>query len=135
MKDKISISIPGKMEYVQAVKMMVGTLASKSKFDMEQVEDIKIAVEEGIKNVDCHGNDKLSSKCDITVEILDDRMVITVEDMCHEHSIDKGIKPCIDCPNEGELAKFIIGSIMDDVEITQEKGRGRKIRMVKKYAE
>ena len=40
-------------------------------------------------------------------------------------------EPNLDCPKEGGLGLFIIQTLMDEVEMTSEPGKGTKIRMVK----
>ena len=48
------------------------------------------------------------------------------------HDIPKGKRPCLDCPNEGELGIHIIKTIMDKVEFITAAQGSRSIRMVKK---
>ncbi len=80
MLDVLNFSIPGKPEYIQMLRLAIGSIAGKSGFDVEKIEDIKVAVAEACKLVTCHGRDGLSAKYELTVEIEDGRMQITVSD-------------------------------------------------------
>lgn len=131
MKDLLKFSIPGKPEYVQTVKLAVGCAAGAADFSMEAVEDIKIAVAEACKNITCHGFEGFSNQYEVICEIEKERISILVMDSEGEHNLEKHTKPCLDCPNEGDLAIFVMKSLMDEIEINKESENYRSIKMVK----
>lgn len=131
MKDLLKFSIPGKPEYVQMVKMAIGCAAGIANFSIEAVEDIKIAVAEACKIITCHGFEGFSNFYEVECEIEENIIVITVSDKSCEHGLEKHMKPCLDCPNEGDLGFFVIESLMDKVEIVKESEANRSIKMVK----
>ena len=49
MLDVLNFSIPGKPEYIQMLRLAIGSIAGKSGFDVEKIEDIKVAVAEACK--------------------------------------------------------------------------------------
>lgn len=131
MGDLLKFSIPGKPDYVKMVRIAIASLASNTGFNVEAIDDIKVAVGEACKFVTCHGYEGWSNRYDVVCEMREDKIVITVEDSREGHDIIKNSQPCTNCPGEGELGVFIIETLMDEVEI-QEKSDGCKcIKMVK----
>ena len=73
------------------------------------------------------------SRCvEVKCGINDDKITVLVTDKDDVHDIPKGKRPCLDCPNEGELGIHIIKTIMDKVEFITAAQGSRSIRMVKK---
>lgn len=132
MSDLLKFSIPGKPGYVKMVKLAIGSAAGVSNFNIEAIEDIEIAVGEACKIITCHGFDGFSDFYDVECSIDEDQIAITVTDACCAHSLEKFEKPCLDCPNEGNLGIYVIKSLMDDVEIVREEDKKNSIRMVKR---
>ena len=131
MKDLIKFSIPGNPDYVKMVRIAIASLAGNAGFDMEKIEDIKVSVSEACKNVTCHGHDGFSTGYAVTCEIDKKEMVITITDELGTYDIVKEKKPCMDCPKEGDLAMFVIESLMDEAELTRDANGNKSIRMVK----
>lgn len=131
MGDLLKFSIPGKPEYVKIAKLAVGSAAGIANFNIEAIDDIEIAVGEACKIITCHGFDGFSDFYEVECRISDERIEILISDTFCTHSLEKHRKPCIDCPNEGNLGIHVIKSLMDEVEIIKEKDRNNSIRMVK----
>ena len=132
MSDLLKFTVPGNPEYIKIVKMAVESAAVNCGFTLDDIEDIGIAVSEACKLTTCHGFDGWSNSYDIELTLGDDDLVIYIkdDDQCR-HEIIKGSRPCMDCPNEGNLGMPIIKSLMDEVEIVREEGKRNSIRMVK----
>lgn len=130
MGDLLKFTIPGQPEYVKIAKLAVGSAAGIANFDIEAIEDIEIAVGEACKNISCHGFDGFSNFYEVECQIDENKIVITVSDERCEHSLKKSKKPCLDCPNEGNLGIYIIKSLMNEVELVKAENRN-SIRMVK----
>jgi len=132
MPDVLKFSIPGKPEYVQMVRLAIASIAGKARFDVDAVEDIKEAVAQASKIVFCHGHEGFSASYEIICEIDDSTMAITVSDACCcGKSSEKKIKPCNQCPDEGNLAAAVMESLMDSVEISIGEEGNKVIKMVK----
>lgn len=131
MGDLLKFSIPGKPEYLKIAKLAIGSAAGTADFDIEAIEDIEIAVGEACKNISCHGFNGFSNFYEVECQIEDEKITITVTDNSCGHEIEKYKKPCLDCPNEGNLGIYIIKSLMNEVEIIK-KDSGNSIRMVKR---
>ena len=131
MGDLLRFSIPGKPEYLKVAKLDVGTAAGTANFTIEAIDDIKIAVGEACKNITCHGFDGFSNFYEVECNIEDDKITVTVCEKSCEHGSEKHKKPCLDCPNEGNLGVYIIKTLMDEVEIVKTKNGNNSIKMVK----
>ena len=131
MADLLKFSIPGKPEYVQMVRLAIGSIAGKANYDMEAVEDIKVAVAEACKNIFCHGQESFLSRYEIACEINKEDMRIDVTDTCDGPGPKKFNKPCDQCPDEGNLGVAVIESLMDEVTISIDEHKKKRITMVK----
>lgn len=133
MSDILKLMVPGKPEYVRTVRLAVSSLADNAGFDIEAVEDIKVAVSEACSNIVCHGQqeeEEIFYK--VICEILNDRIEILVEDEAGGYDISKYQEPTVGEIKEGGLGVFIIKALMDEVDILSELGVGTSIRMIKK---
>ena len=131
MADKLTFVIPGKPEYITMVRLAVGSAADNAGFNIDQIEDIKTAVGEACKNICCHGSEGWAEEFQVECLIDDEKMEIYVKDNSTEHNVKKLYKPCLDCPNEGDLALFVITSLMDKLEIIKGENCKNTIKMVK----
>ncbi len=131
MADKLTFVIPGKPEYITMVRLAVGSAADNAGFNIDQIEDIKTAVGEACKNICCHGSDGWAEEFQVECLIDDEKMEIYVKDNSTGHNVKKLYKPCLDCPNEGDLALFVITSLMDKLEIIKTENCKNTIKMVK----
>lgn len=131
MSDLLKFSVPGNPEYVKIVKIAVESAAGVADFTLEAVDDIGIAVGEACKLITCHGFDGFSNFYEIECLIEEDQIEITITDNLCQHEITKHMKPCMDCPHEGDLGLLVIKSLMDKVEIVKEEGKKKSIKMVK----
>ena len=131
MADKLTFVIPGKPEYITMVRLAVGSAADNAGFNIDQIEDIKNAVGEACKNICCHGSEGWAEEFQVECLIDDEKMEIYVKDKSTEHNVKKLYKPCLDCPNEGDLALFVITSLMDKLEIIKGENCKNTIKMVK----
>ena len=131
MSDLLKFSVPGNPEYVKIVKTAAQSAAAVADYSLEAVDDIGIAVGEACKLITCHGFDGWSNSYDIECAIEEDKITIEVKDEHCLHQIKKDKRPCMDCPNEGDLGMLVIKSLMDDVEIIKEEGKKKSIKMVK----
>lgn len=131
MADVLTFSIPGKPEYVQMVRLAIGSVANKAGFDMDKVDDIEVAVGEAFKLVTCHGHDGWGEKYGLEVNVDDDRIEIKISDNCTTHDIEKTCRQCQRCPEDGDLSVFVINSLMDEIEMISSENDNRSVRMVK----
>ncbi|MBQ1228697.1 MAG: ATP-binding protein [Firmicutes bacterium] len=131
MSDRITISIPGKPEFVQVARIAAGSIAGIAGFDVEKVDDIEVALGEAWKLVTCHGHSLWGEKYELDAVVEDDKMIITFSDLGTTHDIEKTCKQCARCPEDGDLSVFVLNSLMNEVEMKSDENGNRSIRMVK----
>ena len=128
--DFISMKIPSKPEYVGVIRLTVSAIANRIGFNIEEIEDIKVAVAEACTNAIQHSSNGIE-EFHVDFEVASDRMAITVKD--HGKGInEKDVKePNLGELKEGGLGIFIIKSLMDEVSFSCELETGTEIKMVK----
>lgn len=135
MRDNFKLTVPGKPEYVGAVRLAISSVANNAGFDIEAIEDIKVAVSEACTNIVQHGKagaergEQIEYKVDC--EICDDRLCISVEDDGEGYDTSNYKEPDLPSEEAGGLGIFIIRALMDEVEVESEIGIGTHIKMVK----
>lgn len=128
--DKLKIVIPGKPEYLTMVRLAIGSIATTAGFSLDDIEDIKTAVEEACKNVTCHGHEKRADEYEVECGVNTGRLEIAVKDICDCHTLEKVNKACRHCPGEGNIALYMMQTLMDEVTVENENGK-KCIKMVK----
>lgn len=131
MADCIKFTVTGKPEYIKVVRMGIAALADSAGFDVEAVDDIKLAVDEACKAITCHGFNAWTSMYEVLCEIHQEKIVIFVTDVGDGRTIEKEYRPCKNCPQDGDLAMILIKTLMDEVEIKAVYGGKKSIVMVK----
>ena len=117
--DTVSIQIPIKAEFVSIARLTASGIANRSGFDIDTIEDIKVALSEVLaKIIEKHtSSDRVSMDfssteqgLSITVKILNNNL------------------PELFSDDEDKLALSIISSLMDDIKV---EGDNLAITMVK----
>lgn len=130
--DEIRLSVPSKPEYVGVIRLTLAAIASRIGFDVEKIEDMKVAVAEACTNAIVHGcGCGQENKFNIDFVLTGEKITISVYDEGVGCQVDNIQEPDLSKPKEGGLGIFIIKSLMDDVEIKSEKGKGMMIKMIK----
>lgn len=132
MADLLKISVPGKPEYVSTVRMTISALAHSAGFDVEDIEDIKVAVSEACTNVVRHGKSE-QNDYDVFCELSEDRLMISVADHAGGYDTACYCMPEPENPREGGMGIFVIRALMDEVDIFSEIGFGTRIQMIKYF--
>lgn len=131
MADILKLSVPGKPEYVGMVRLAISSLANHAGFDIEAIEDIKVAVSEACTNVVCHGQVGYCQSYEVVCEIGNNKLIISIVDQAGGYDTADYKEPEIECLKEGGLGIFIIKTLMDEVTILSELGTGTSIQMIK----
>lgn len=129
--DFIEMKIPAKPEYVGVIRLAVSGIANRMGFVYEDIEDLKIAISEAITNAVTHAyHEEELGEVTIGFGVYANRLEVMVAD--HGGSFDlKKVKDIIgpyqkDEPienlREGGFGLFLIQSLMDKVEINNERG-------------
>ena len=124
------LSIPNKKEYVVSARLAATSVAGIHGFDIEKVEDIRLAVGEACNNVVLHGRG--SKSIDIQIQFEGNQMEICVSDR-GKGFVPQTIKVVDPKDYSGSgLGLFIIDAVMDELIVESEKEKGTTIRMIKK---
>ncbi|MDR3305731.1 MAG: ATP-binding protein [Clostridiales Family XIII bacterium] len=131
MADLLKLNVPGKPEYVGTVRMAASSLASGAGFDVEAIDDIKVAVSEACTNIVRHAHEGPDFVYDVSFEIEREKLTITVKDDGAGYNIEEYSEPVPGEIRESGLGLFIIKALMDEVDVQSEIGVGTHIRMTK----
>lgn len=110
--ETISISIPASPEYLKVVRLVVAGLASRLRFTIDDIEDIKIAVDE--LSAYLTGAQGRDGTLDIGFEMHDDRIEIR-----GAGNFSAGTKVRTDLT---EMSKMILDTVVDEATLDQTDG-------------
>jgi serine/threonine-protein kinase RsbW len=128
--DFVELKVPAKAEYVGVVRLLISGVASRLGFPIDDIEDMKLAVAEACTNAILHAYQDEEGQIIVGCASYEDRLEIMVID--HGQSFDiehlkHRLKPIdrnasIDQLKEGGLGLFLIETLMDEVQISNESG-------------
>jgi len=133
MKDTISISLPLKTEYISIARITASVIANKVGFDIEEIEDIKVAIGEACNNAVLHANS--NDTLDINFYIYNDKFEAEIIDRGDGFLLENYKNPDLENPKENGLGIFIMKSLMDNVEVNSIKDIGTTIKLTKNLVE
>jgi len=131
MTDLLKLSIPGKPEYVGTIRMAIAHVAANVGFDIEAIDDIKVAVSEACTNIIRHSHNHSDFSYDVVVEREERSLAITVTDRGVGFETDEYVEPVPGETRGSGMGIFIVRALMDEVDIQSEVGVGTNIRMTK----
>lgn len=123
------MTLPNKPEYVSVARLTASVVANNMGFDIEDIEDIKVAVGEACNNSVIHGN--RSSSISLSFIIDNSNFVVEVADDGKGFDFGEYNQPDLDNYQGKGLGIFIMESLMDTVEIDTTLGNGTIIRLIK----
>jgi len=129
MNDTVNLSLPSKPEYVSVARLTASFVANKMGFDIEAIEDIKLAVGEACNNAVLHSGSKDTYNLEFRQN--NETLFIEIKDFGNGFNFNNYHEPKLEDPQESGLGLFIIKSLMDEVVIDTEEGLGTKIIMSK----
>ncbi|WP_068783526.1 anti-sigma B factor RsbW [Paenibacillus phocaensis] len=136
--ERIVISLPATAEYVDIVRLNLYGVASKMGFSYEEIEDMKVAVSEACNNSVLYAYRQDVGQMEITFEVLDDALSITVRDegeSFDSYGLAGGVtlheKELSEAPIGG-LGFYLMQALMDDVSVETQAGKGTKVMMVRR---
>ena len=132
-----AISIPSRLEEMQAVHALVGEAVKEFSLGEELAHWIELTISESMINAIQHGNSSDPAK-KVTLKISSngDVLEIIVEDQGKGFKLDTVADPT-DAANllkPGGRGILIIRSFMDEVEVSEREGGGSRLKMVKRIS-
>lgn len=129
----VRLEIPARAEWVAVARLAVAAIASRQRFSVDEIEDIKLAIAESCTNAIQHGSagDTISIAC----EVRDDELVVTVRD----HGVGPKVghveqERITESGRTEELGVFLIRALMDTVEYTVDPREGTQLVMTKRVS-
>jgi len=132
MTDALKFFVPGKPEYVGTVRIAISHVAANAGFDIEAIDDIKVAVSEACTNIILHSHDHSNFTYEVVIERDEKGITITVADRGVGFETGDYIEPIPGETRGSGMGIYILKALMDEVDINSEIGVGTSIRM-KKY--
>jgi serine/threonine-protein kinase RsbW len=128
----VELKIPGRAEWVAVARLAVAAVASRLRFSVDEIEDIKLAIAEACTNSIQSAGGVDAGVIEIVCDALDDELRVTVRD----HSPGPHLQPA-DAGGfqEGrteELGVFLIRALMDTVDYASDARRGTELVMTKR---
>ncbi|HEY8322329.1 MAG TPA: ATP-binding protein [Candidatus Baltobacteraceae bacterium] len=130
--ESVELRIPRKAEWVAVARLAVAAIASRMRFTIEEIEDVKLAVAEACTNAiqSADGADQIEILC----ETDDTQLRVTV---ANRSGSGVAIAPPPLAEDEVRidgLGVFLIRSLMDDVEYDAGPETGTRLVMIKRLA-
>jgi serine/threonine-protein kinase RsbW len=131
-KGVVRLEIPARAEWVAVARLAVAAVASRQRFSVDEIEDIKLAVAESCTNAIQHGPE---GTIELACEVFEERLIVTVR--------DRGTGPRLNAVTveeerigesgrTEELGVFLIRALMDSVEYTSDPRNGTQLVMTKR---
>ena len=133
--DTVELKIPARAEWVAVARLAVAAVASRLRFSVDEIEDIKLAVAEACTNCIQHGSD--GDRIEITSEITADEVRVSVRDRSVGHKLESGDNDAgfAEGRRTEELGVFLIRALMDEVTYRVDAREGTQLVMIKRVAE
>ncbi len=131
MNDTLKFIVPGKPEYIGTVRIAISMIAADMGFDVDAIEDVKMAVSEACSKAICPGAAGLGLY-EVTCDVKKDRLVISVIDRDGGCRFEVEKEPCVECTKQDGLGLSVVRALMDDVSVYEEPGIGSGVRMEKR---
>lgn len=124
MKETISLILPAQPKNVRVARLTLAAIASRLPFNVDQTEDMKLALAEACNNVIEHA--KETKDLEIKFESNANKLTIIVTDQ------GQGFEPEKMDETKG-LGLVFIKSLMDEVEFKALSPQGMQISLTKKF--
>lgn len=126
--ETIKMEISSNPEYVSIIRLTTSGIANKVGFCIDDIEDLKVAISEACTNAIKHSSDDTFT---IIYSIMVNGLTIEIIDNGKGYDKNSVTEPDLDNLKESGMGLFIIESLMDEVNIESEKGKGTTIKMTK----
>ena len=128
--DVITIKLPSKAEYVSIARLAASVISNTVGFDIEDIDDIKVAVGEACNNAVLHGNNE-EEVYEIAFKLSDEKIHIEVKDNGIGFDEEKYEEPDLENLKGNGLGIYIMKSLMDEVDIIANDKDGTTLKLVK----
>jgi len=108
--DEIIMQLPKKADYVSLVRLTASGIASRAGFDIDTIEDIKVAISEVCNKIISYGPEHCNDHYKITFRLFPNefKVLFNVPDQLARTMFEG---------EEGDFARLIISSLMDEFTV------------------
>lgn len=132
-KNKALIEIPARSENIGFVRVAVASFASQLDFTLGELEEIKVAVSEGVSNAIIHAYGEEEGQITIHITIHGDLLTITITDYgMGMVETTEAFTPSFTTAGRMGLGLVFIESFMDSARLTSPPGGGTTLIMEKR---
>ncbi len=111
-RDLIVLKVPGKPNYISTIRLTTSSIANKLDFDVESIEDIRVAISEAC-NIVMNGEE-------IQIEYVIGENSLSMRVI----ALDREIK--YSCDESEKMGVQILSMLVDEVEFTENEIRFKK---------
>jgi serine/threonine-protein kinase RsbW len=130
----VELKIPGRAEWVAVARLAVAAVASRLRFSVDEIEDVKLAIAESCTNAIQSAGGSDAGPIEIVCDAFDDELRVTVRDRStgpHLESVESG---SIGDGRTEALGVFLIRALMDTVDYSVDAQRGTELVMTKRVS-
>jgi serine/threonine-protein kinase RsbW len=128
----VELKIPARAEWVAVARLAVAAVASRLRFSVDEIEDIKLAIAEACTNTIQGAGGQDAGVIEIVCDAREDELRVTVRDQNSGIHLE-AVKPGgLDEGRTEELGVFLIRALMDSVDYTSDPRRGTELVMIKR---
>ncbi len=128
----VELKIPGRAEWVAVARLAVAAVASRLRFSVDEIEDIKLAIAEACTNSIQSAGGVDAGVIEIVCDALEDELRVTVRDKTPGLHLEPVKEGGIAEGRTEELGVFLIRALMDSVDYTSDPRRGTELVMAKR---
>lgn len=125
--DSVYLRVPAKPEYILVIRLTTSAVASRAGFDVDEIEDIKLAVSEAGTFMMNHSKNVKWLELEFNVDKEEGIWI----DILASEAIHRNAMLCES--EQSELSFYIMESLMDRVEKVGDSGFLKGIKMHKKF--
>lgn len=126
--ETIKMDIIANPEYVSIIRLTTSGIANKVGFCIDDIEDLKVAISEACTNAIKHSSE---DRFTIIYSMIENGLTIEIIDNGKGYDRSSVSEPDIDNLKESGMGLFIIESLMDEVIVESQEGKGTSIKMTK----
>lgn len=126
--ETIKMEISSNPKYVSIIRLTTSGIANKMGFCLEDIEDLKVAISEACTNAIKHSS---QDRFTIIYTMIENGLTIEIIDNGKGYDTNSVSEIDSEDLKESGMGLFIIESLMDEVNIKSEEGKGTTIKMTK----
>jgi serine/threonine-protein kinase RsbW len=130
----VELKIPGRAEWVAVARLAVAAVASRLRFSVDEIEDVKLAIAEACTNAIQSAGGVDAGAIEIVCDAHDDELRITVRDRSTGPHLESVGAAAVGDERTEALGVFLIRALMDTVAYSVDPQRGTELVMTKRVS-